>query len=107
MVTVTAEDCKRGSGLIWGAIDDVLVTHFNDVWFRVEDSHDSYAPWVIKVTSVASAFGDEDLVSKLYAETLEEAFDKVIEYRKADLDFKSIDKSIKDYWATRNSDIYP
>lgn len=102
MVTVTAEDCKRGSGLIWSAIGDALVTHFNDVWFRVEDSQEFYAPWVIKVTSE-----EGDSVSELYAETLEEAFDKVIEYRKADLDFKAIDKSIKDYWATRNSDIYP
>lgn len=107
MVTVTAEDCKRGSGLIWGAIDDVLVTHFNDVWFRVEGGHNPYAPWVIKVTPANNAFDDGTLVSTLYAETLEEAFDKVIEYRKADLDFKGIYKSIKDYWATRNSDIAP
>lgn len=107
MLTVTAEDCKKGSGLIWGAIDDVLVTHFNDVWFRVEDSHDSWAPWVIKVTSANNAFDNGESVSKLYAETLEEAFDKVIEYRKADLDFERIDKSIKDYWTARNSDIAP
>lgn len=102
MVTVTAEDCKKGSGLIWNAMDDALITHFNDVWFRVEDSQEFYAPWIIKVTS-----DEGDSTSELYAETLEEAFDKVIEYRKADLDFKRIDKSIKDYWATRNSDIAP
>ena len=107
MVTVTAEDCKRGSGLIWCAIDDVLVAHFNDVWFRVESSHNPRSPWEIKVTSENHAFEEGDSVSKLYAETLEEAFDKVMEYRKADLDFKSIDKSIKDYWAARNSDIAP
>lgn len=95
-------------GLKWVASENDLYTQVNeDVFAHVtEATDDPSKKWKLTFEKLK-----EDTVvgftPALYMDTLEDAFDKVIEYYFKDWDYNHINQEIRDYYEALNSDIAP
>ena len=100
----------KSDNLKWCAVGNDLVTHFQarknldkDVWVRIRENEFkemSKKKWQFSFFDSSLVNGKE--TAKLYADTLEDAFDIVA--INTDLTFDEIYKDINNYYEKRNSD---
>lgn len=95
-------------GLKWVAFGDDLHVQVNeDVYAHVSEAiNNPSKKWKL----IFEKFKEDNIVGftpALYMDTLEDAFDKVIEYYLKDCDYNHINQEIRDYYEALNTDIAP